>query len=78
MCVLSFNCKPHPFTLALDSGILTRLSILNFIMVNSTDTKDSSKLPYLVRGHTGLSIQGLIPFYLSKKRLGTSKQCGPS
>ena len=37
MCVLSFNCKIRPFTLACESSILTRLRIMNFIMVNSAD-----------------------------------------
>ena len=69
--------------------ILTRLRIMNFIMVNSAD----ANMPYLARGHavivskshvqmsinvTDLSILDIIPFYPSKDHLGTSKQCGPS
>ena len=47
MSVLSFNCKIRPFMLALESSILTRLRIMNLIMVNSAD----ATLPYLIRGH---------------------------
>ena len=39
MCVESFiNCKIRP------KNILTRLCILNFIMVNSADTKEKSQI----------------------------------
>ena len=41
MCVLSFiNCKIRPQ----ESSILTRLCILNFIMVNNADTNDKSQI----------------------------------